>query len=543
MAEKIIIPLEVDNAKAKKGLKETEKDIKGAAAETTLFSGAMNTVRATMLKVTSVGKLMFGSIRAGLISTGIGAFVVLIGSLGVYFTKTKKGAELLEQAFAGVGAAISVITDRVSAIGGAVVKFFSGDFKGAAEDVKGALSGIAEEINSEVTAASRLKAKLQDITDRTREFKVEKALTNQEIQKALLLAEDETKSNEERLQGLKDALKLEEETTAKELELQKRRVEAIEEEVGLGESLAEDLDRLNAEKIKLIELETASIRMKKKVVTQVNTFEKQIATEEAARLKKKAEEQKVINEAEAKAIEEKEKNVDASNKKLKLLQDENLVNEIEDAYIRAATLLEVQRENELASVESMENSASLKAEIEKKYALKTIALLNKQAKDKKKIDALELKAKKDTGTATIAAVGNLAGALGKLAGDSKGLAVAEATISTYLGATKALAAGAGTPLGYINAAAIIATGMANVKSILKTKVEGEKGGASVDISSGGSNAVGGTIAAGLPSATGLGDVVNSINSQNGQPVQAYVIGQEVTDSQEAQTYLNNQRTL
>ena len=153
------------------------------------------------------------------------------------------------------------------------------------------------------------------------------------------------------------------------------------------------------------------------------------------------------------------------------------------------------------------------------------------------------KQRKEVGQQTIEAVGGLAGALGKLAGDSKGLAVAEATISTYLGATKALAAGAGTPLGYINAAAVIATGMANVKSILKTKVEGEKGGASVDISSGGRNAVGGTIAAGLPNEVGLGEVVSSINNQNGQPVQAYVIGQEVTDSQEAQTYLNNQRTL
>jgi len=541
MAQEVRLKLTADD-KASRVIKGTSTELKGATAQTTLLGGAMNIVKAAMLKVKAVSKMLFGSIRAGLISTGIGAFVVVIGSLVAYFTQTKKGAELLEQAFAGIGAAVAVITDRISKIGGAIAKVFSGDFKGAAEDVKGALSGIGEEIVAEAKAASRLKGELQDIADATREFKVEKALTNQEIQKALLLAEDETKSNEERLQGLKDALALEEETTAKELELQARKVAAIEEEVGLGESLAEDLDRLNSEKIKLIELETASIRMKKKVVTQVNTFEKQIATEEAARVKAKAAEQKEIDKAEAKEAEVKETRIATAAERLRLLRQENSLLEIEDAHLKALALLEVQQQAEMASASLMENSEAIKEEIEKKYAKKTLKLIKNQADKEKKLETAKITAKQDLNDATLAGVANLAGALGKLAGDSKGLAVAEATISTYLGATKALAAGAGTPVGYINAAAIIATGLANVKTILSTKVEGEKGG-SGGVPSGGVPSMGGSIAAGVPASIGLGDIVGSLESQSSTPMQAYVIGQDVTDSQEAQTYINNQRTL
>ena len=180
MAEKVILEVEVKSAKAGKDIKKVGDGSKSAATQTTLLSGAMNGVRTAMVAMKATSKLLFGSIKAGLISTGIGAFVVIIGSLASYLVNTKAGAEKLEQVLAGVGAAISVLTDRISMIGGAIAKVFSGDFKGAANDVKGALDGIADEIVEEASAASRLKAELQGVADATREFNIEKAETNQE---------------------------------------------------------------------------------------------------------------------------------------------------------------------------------------------------------------------------------------------------------------------------------------------------------------------------------------------------------------------------
>jgi len=127
----------------------------------------------------------------------------------------------------------------------------------------------------------------------------------------------------------------------------------------------------------------------------------------------------------------------------------------------------------------------------------------------------------------------------KLAKRGKRIAASQAIINTYLGATQALAT-LPPPAGYIAAAATIVAGFASVKSIYAQDVGNGGGGGSLP-SGGGS--VGGNIAASIPAATGLGDVVDTINGQGDQPIQAYVISQEVTDSQEAQAYINNQRTL
>ena len=316
MAEKVILEVEVKSAKAGKDIKKVGDGSKSAAKETTLLGMAFGKVKVAMTAMRATSKLLFGSIKAGLISTGIGAFVVIIGSLIGYLMNTKAGAEKLEQVMASVGAAIAVITDRISAIGGAIVKVFSGDFVGAAKDVKGALTGIGDEIVEEAKAAMRLKAELQSLKDATREFGLEKAKTRQEIEKALLITVDETKTNEEKLEALQRALKLEEETTNKSLELQRRRVLAIEEEVALGESLEADFEALTNERIRLIDLETNSIRMQKKVSTQVLAFERKIQAEREAELKKEADRRKKIRDDEAKARKKLAKEVSDAEIKL-----------------------------------------------------------------------------------------------------------------------------------------------------------------------------------------------------------------------------------
>lgn len=479
MAEKIILEVEVKSAKAGKDIKKVGDGSKAAATQTTLLSGAMNGVRTAMLAMKATSKLLFGSIKAGLISTGIGAFVVIIGSLATMLTKTKAGSEKLEQVLAGVGAAISVLTDRISMIGGAIAKVFSGDFKGAANDVKGALDGIADEIVEESNAAARLKAELQGVADATREFNIEKAQTNQEIAKALLLAEDETKSNEERLKGLKDALALEEETTEKELELQRRRVAAVEEEVGLGQSMAEDLDRLNAEKIRLIQLETASIKQKKKVVTQVNAFELDIANQEKARQKVRTDAAKAetkVKEEEAakqlaideKAIADKEALLLSEGERLLLIQQENAVLFTEDALERANMQLEFDRERALAGVADTEHTEALKAEINKKF--------NKKKQQQNKVTS---EAERKLNTGDLASVGSMLGSIAGLQNEGtdawKTTKIAEARINTFIGAQGAFNSMIGIPvvgqiLAPIAAGIAILAGQKQVDAINATEI-------------------------------------------------------------------------
>lgn len=85
------------------------------------------------------------------------------------------------------------------------------------------------------------------------------------------------------------------------------------------------------------------------------------------------------------------------------------------------------------------------------------------------------------------AVGNALGALSQLAGDQtaagKVLAIAQAVINTYTGATKALAQGG--IFGIASAVAVIASGLASVKKIIAVKVPGDKGSGGANIDGGG----------------------------------------------------------
>ena len=313
MAEKVILEVEVKSAKAGKDIKKVGDGAKASAKETTLLTGAMAIFKNGMIAAKATSKLLFGSIKAGLISTGIGAFVVIVGSLLSYLMNTKAGAEKLEQVFAAVGAIISVLTDRISKVGSAIDKVFSGDIKGAASDLMDAFSGVGDEIDEEAKAAIRLKKELQALRDATRELSLDKAKATQEIEKAMLITVDETATNEEKLEALKRALKLEKDVTEQSLELQQRRVLAIEEEVALGESLEEDFQKLTDERIRLIELETASIKMQKKVATQVLAFERKIQAEKNAIIKAAADKRKKIKEQEKKDALKLEKEIaDAS---------------------------------------------------------------------------------------------------------------------------------------------------------------------------------------------------------------------------------------
>ena len=115
----------------------------------------------------------------------------------------------------------------------------------------------------------------------------------------------------------------------------------------------------------------------------------------------------------------------------------------------------------------------------------------------------------------------------------KGIALAQVGIDTYTGATKALAQGG--VFGYIGAAGIIATGIANARKITATQVP-------TDSSGGGSSpAITNTLSQpanpaqfNIVGQSNLNQLAQSIGSQFNQPVRAYVVGQDVTTSQQLQ---------
>lgn len=468
MAEKVIIPLEVDSTKAEAEIKDTTKAIEGAKKEQTLFSAATDKVNKAFGKLKGGVKrtiATFKTLKGAIAATGIGLLVIALGSLVTFFTSTQRGADKLSEALAGIGAAVDVVKDRVSLFGESVIKFFKGDTKGAVEGLKDSFTGLGEEIQNEVKAAAELKSTLNDLLDAEREFSVQRARNNVLIREAEAAAFDESRSFEERIALMEEAMTITMQQAEEEEKLAAERFEAIKQQNALGESTREDLQREADAEIALINIRAEKARTEKRLASQIKSLRGQSQAAINAEL---SAEQKALKEAE-----------DAAQKK--------------------------------------------------------IDLDKKVADEKQKQAEREAKIAEDLKNQELAAFGQLSGALSTLAGENKELAAAEAIIQTYLGANKAL--GQGGIFGIVTAATVIATGLANVKKIYDTKLPASSGG-------GGSvPSVGSTISSNVPRQATLSDVATSIGQRNEQPVRAYVIGQDVTDSQEAQAYLNNQKTL
>jgi len=114
----------------------------------------------------------------------------------------------------------------------------------------------------------------------------------------------------------------------------------------------------------------------------------------------------------------------------------------------------------------------------------------------------------------------------------KAIALAQVTIDTYTGATKALAQGG--VFGYIGAAGIIASGLANARQITATQVPTES-----SFGVGGTPSITNTLTQPAQPAqfnivgqSNLNQLAQSIGSQFNQPVRAYVVGQDVTTAQQ-----------
>jgi hypothetical protein len=133
-------------------------------------------------------------------------------------------------------------------------------------------------------------------------------------------------------------------------------------------------------------------------------------------------------------------------------------------------------------------------------------------------------------------IGNALGAfsdlLGKETAAGKTLAVAQASINTWLGVTEVLKAKSvlpepmGTISKFVNVAAVIASGIGAIKNIVKVQVKGSSGGGAVPTAA----SFAPTSSAPVNSVTTLDR--NSVNAIGNQAVKAYVLESDVTNNQD-----------
>ena len=108
-----------------------------------------------------------------------------------------------------MGAAFNVIVDRIAKFGGGLAKILSGNVKAGLKDMGDSFKDIGTEILLDVSALILLEKAQQKLIDSQRKLNVETAQQRANIEELKLIAEDVTKSEEERLNAAKKAFKIE----------------------------------------------------------------------------------------------------------------------------------------------------------------------------------------------------------------------------------------------------------------------------------------------------------------------------------------------
>jgi hypothetical protein len=526
----------------KSNVGEVGKDAASAAGEFRVMGVSLNGVKAGFVSAGKSAKLMFASIRAGIMSTGIGALILAVVALVSHFTNTKRGADKLEKAFAGMGAVVDVLKDRLSKLGEAISFVFSGEWSKAGKAFKGVVSGIADEIEREVAAMTALKQRTHELRDADMAFMVQKAATRQEIEKARLNAEDETKSAEERLAALKKALELEAKTTDQELVLAKERMLIQQEEMKQSENLIEDEQKLAQLKVALIETETASVKMRRRVITEVNALEREIqAANNAA-----AKERQDAIDAEAAALQ---KLLDIENTRLEaqLKLASGLLDEYNTKQLSAIEQeKKALQEKYQAVIQGETEGSAMRLQLEENLQSELAAIDTKYTKQKEENAKLQVKfsemtSEQQLGIASQTA-GNLATILGEETEAGRAMAIVQATIDTFASAQASYKALAGIPvvgpaLGGIAAAAAVAAGLKNIQAIKSAGAGGAGGGA------GGGGNINAGASAQTPAPQMMSGAFDLTGGQAPEAMRAYVVTDEMTNSQNQLANIRRRATI
>tara|TARA_R110000868_G_scaffold120421_5_gene319571 strand:- start:5198 stop:6931 length:1734 start_codon:yes stop_codon:yes gene_type:complete len=220
-----------------------------------------------------------------IVANPIGLVVVaIVGALTLLykaFTSTKEGGEKLEQIMAGLSAVIDIVRDRILIVGNAIVKFFSGDFKGALAEGKKAVKGFGAEIEKEFKQAANATKSLQQVEDAMRGLLVSRAKLDRDLAKSKELLTDENATYAQKVKALNEIKKGEAELTKQELANAEKKYNAIVLANSLSNTSREDLRKEAEAQAELYKVQQKSAEDNK----SINKQEKRAQADELARLK------------------------------------------------------------------------------------------------------------------------------------------------------------------------------------------------------------------------------------------------------------------
>ena len=541
------VDLNNQRKKANKDLKETvknQKDLTGVLGIVDKATGgALSGMQSFVSSITSATRGM-KLLRVAFIATGIGAFVVAVTSLAAAFTQSEEGQEKLQRGLAVLGAITKQIMDSFADLGEAIInavsnpmesikslgkgllKFVTNPFKTVKDAVVGAKNSVKEFVDEtvkEVKAIDQVTKARQKAHHIERDLLTERAEANREINDIRLEAEKRDQYNAtERVALLKKAQAIEEEITQKEINAKKLLIQAQELEMAQGKNSIEDKDKLAKLQAELINLDTKKLRSQRLLQTQITTAQNEEKAEKQRKLDEENAELELEKSKEQKRLDDIKAIRDAHEQKVK---EEEAIKEEEKAII--------EKEKALAELEKLNATEQQKAEIIAYWDGKIQEGKDIDAENEEKRDKAVKQAKLGIAKNTMALIGEIAGEGSKL---GKAMAIGQATISGYEGVQNAYTTAQKSPItiGFpaypvIQASLAGAFAAVNIAKIASTKPTGSSG-------TGGLSATASAPQSRAPSFNivgqgGTNQIASAIGQQQQQPIQAFVVSQDVTTAQ------------
>lgn len=196
------------------------------------FGGAIEKVGDTFPAVkdgAEKANAAFNVLRANPIGVLLSAIVLALTAIFNAFGKTQAGADTFNEKLGQISAVADVITGRLGILADAALELFDGNFSAAADKAKSAFSGIKDEINEAIDAATELNNLSIAIETEQIQIVQQASRLKREIKELNKTAEDTSKSVASRESAAKRAVGLSRDLLNAEqslLDLQRDRIAA-----------------------------------------------------------------------------------------------------------------------------------------------------------------------------------------------------------------------------------------------------------------------------------------------------------------------------
>ena len=418
--------------------------------------------------------------------------------------------------------------DSAKAAGSSFVDTMTG-VKGTIDKVSNSVSALSAELIREAKIAGRIADQRAKADKLDRDLIVERAKANRSRAELLEKAVNkELYSAAQRIEFLKEAGKIEDEITAKEIEAAKLRYNAKVAENALANSTKDDLLEEANLKAALINLETAKLTKAKEVTTQIIALN----AEEAAALKVIDDERIRLEDEASQAHLEREVTRKGKLNDLMKTMNEQRMNDLADTFEKQAILRQQEAHSQLMELKA---TAAQKAAIVTYWENKVTEAQDKDKAKKADDDRDVLNAKLSAAATGFHLLRSMAEKDSKLA---KGLAIAQATVSGYQAVLNAYTTAYKSPITigfpaypYVQAGLAGAFALKNIQAIKSTKPTG--GGPPPNTNTSAPTVSTPSIPADFNTvgASGTNQLADAIGGQVQRPTRAYVVSTDVTSAQ------------